>query len=76
LRLQNILQQRFARGGMTPEMKRIVLDLMEESKSLKFVREKMAEMEKEIEAWILKIEQTTMVKNYVLRLLVERLKVY
>jgi len=75
LRLRNILQQRFAKRGMSLETKNLVLEIMEEAKSLDFVREQMATMEVEIEALVTGLENVTGEANYVLRLLLERLKI-
>ena len=60
---------------MSLEMKGLVLGILEEAGSLGFTRERLASMEMEIEEKIFGLEKRTGEKNYVLRLLFERLKV-
>lgn len=77
LRLQNILQQRFLQGKrkMSLEMKRVVLDIMQAADSFNFVRQQLASVAADIDTAISEIEQSTGCRNYMLRLLFERLKV-
>ena len=77
LRLQNILQQRFLLGKrkMSLEMKRVVLDIMQAADGFDFVRQQLASVATDIDTAISEIEQSTGCRNYVLRLLIERLKV-
>ena len=60
---------------MTLEMKRIVLDMMEEAGSFRFTREYLASLEKVVDQFISRFESLTGEKNFVLRLIFERLKV-
>ena len=61
--------------GMSLEMKRVVLDIMEEAGSLVFTRELLVSMEGDIYVEICRLEEASGKIIYVLRMIFERLKV-
>ena len=60
---------------MTLEMKKLVREMIENRRSLDYVRSVLKDMESAVETEILRIEEATGITNYVIRLLFERLKV-
>lgn len=75
-RLQAILQERrHNNGGLCLEMKNLVLRMLRESGSLAYVRQVLKELEDSIDIEIQRIEDTVGEKNFVMRLLIERLRI-
>ena len=75
LQLRAILQERSRKGAMTLEMKKLVQEMIENRRSLDYVRSVLKDMESAVEKEIWRIEEATGITNYVIRLLFERLKV-
>lgn len=75
-RLQDILQERRHNGGsMCVEMKDLVLKMLRDGGSLEYVRQVLEELEDAIDAEIRRVEEVVGEENFVMRLLVERLRV-
>lgn len=72
--LQALLLERKQQGKMTPEAKRLVLDQMNRYNSLEYTRGVAKGLEAKIELELQRIEELTGKKNWILRLLVEVLK--
>ena len=60
---------------MSKEQKLLVLDQLEKSGSLEYTRHTLKRLQGQIEAQIGKIEQSTDCKNWVLRLLLQKLSI-
>ena len=75
LQLRAILQERSRKGAMTMEMKKLVRETMEHRQSLEYAHSVLKELEDAVEKEILRIEKATRVTNYVIRLLLEKLRV-
>lgn len=71
----SILQERRCKGSMAYETKQLVLEMMKECGSLEYTRGVLKKLECLVEVEIERLEQLTGSKNYVLRLLVERLRI-
>ena len=76
LLLRDILQQhKQSSSGMSFEMKSIVLGMIQEAGSLDYVKKVLKDLQDAIDIEIKKVEEASGVVNYVLRLLVERLRI-
>ncbi|KFX92088.1 hypothetical protein V490_05578 [Pseudogymnoascus sp. VKM F-3557] len=75
-RLEAIMQERRHNGnGMSAEMKRLVLGILREAGSLEYVNGVLEKLQGAINVEIQRIEGIVGEKNYVMRLLLERLRI-
>lgn len=74
LLLENILQQRSRDGKMSAEVKALVLDKMEQAKSLEFTKHTLDLLESQVRSSLTKLEGQSGA-NYILQYLIERLSV-
>ncbi|KAF6823485.1 Fusicoccadiene synthase 3 [Colletotrichum musicola] len=75
LELQSMLCERRLRNGLTPELKRRVLRIMERSGSLELTRTVLLRLQTSIENELAKLEEAFDAPNWMLRLTFEKLKV-
>ncbi|KAF6826625.1 Fusicoccadiene synthase 3 [Colletotrichum plurivorum] len=75
LELQSMLCERRLRDGLTPELKRRVLRIMEHSGSLELTRAVLVRLQTSIENELAKLEEAFNAPNWMLRLAFEKLKV-
>ncbi|KAK2760326.1 hypothetical protein FQN54_002394 [Arachnomyces sp. PD_36] len=73
--LREILQERRMKGEMPVESKKKVVDMMRRMGSLDYVRGVIGELEEAIEGEIRAVEEVVGGENYVMRLLLERLRI-
>jgi ophiobolin F synthase len=73
--LENLLQERGRKGQMSMDLKKLVLDEMEQTGSLEFTRNTLLDMEADIGGLVERVEGQTGVGNYVLRLMLDRLRI-
>jgi hypothetical protein len=71
--LMSILQGRKLNNGMSLETKRLVLKKMEDAGSFEYTRKVLRAMYRELEQMIEDLEKKAGVKNWVLRLLLQKL---
>ena len=74
--LRDILQERrHQNGGMPLETKNLVVKMMQDSGSLVYVKKVLKELEEAIQVEITTIERSAGEENFVLRLLIEKLRI-
>lgn len=73
LMIEHILQQRSREGGMSPEMKMLVLEKMHEVGSLDFTRETLRSVEMKAREALALLEEKSKIPNYILQYLLVRL---
>ncbi|OOF90617.1 hypothetical protein ASPCADRAFT_59057 [Aspergillus carbonarius ITEM 5010] len=72
--LQNILCERARNSGLSDDLKKLILDEMQEQGSLEFTEETLHSLEGKIERQLQKIEISTGINNYIFRFLLDRLR--
>ncbi|RAL02574.1 bifunctional terpene synthase/polyprenyl synthetase family protein [Aspergillus ibericus CBS 121593] len=72
--LQNILCERARHSGLSDDLKRLILDEMQDQGSLTFTEETLRSLEGKIEQQMELIERSTGVANYIFQFLLDRLK--
>lgn len=73
--LRSILQERRIAGKLTFELKQNILAHMKRTKSLEYTKGVLEDLFTELENEIEKIEKSCGTENYIIRLVLERLKV-
>ena len=73
--LISILQGRKLNNGMSLEMKRLVLKKLEEVGSFEYTRQVLRSLYRELQGMISDLEAKSGVKNWVLRLLLQKLDI-
>lgn len=73
LMIECILQQRSRDGSMSPEMKMLVLEKMDEAGSLEFTRATLRSVETKAREALALLEQQAKTPNYILQYLLMRL---
>lgn len=73
LMIEHILHQRSRDGGVSPEMKMLVLEKMHEAGSLEFTRETLRSVEKKARETLAILEEQSEIPNYILQYLLVRL---
>lgn len=73
LMIEHILQQRSRDGSMSPEMKMLVLEKMNEVGSLEFTRETLRSVETKTREALALLEEQSKTPNYILQYLLIRL---
>jgi geranylgeranyl pyrophosphate synthase len=73
IQLREVLRARQNGNAMSIELKSLVLEQLEKSGSLAYTRQTLQRLQREIEVYIDKIEQSTDCENWILRLLLQKL---
>ena len=75
MQLRSILQERRAAGKLTFELKQVVLEQLKRTNSLEYTKMTIKALQDEIDKELEEVERVSGMENYILRLLVERLRV-
>ena len=75
LQIRSILQERRRNQGLSKELKEYILEEMRKAKSLEYTRSVIKALEQKVEEEIGRMEDATGEKNWIMRLLLDRLKV-
>lgn len=73
--LRSILGARKHTNSMPPDVKKFVIKRLEEAGSLKYTKEMLDELYKELKQELGIVEESTKTKNWILRLILYRLKI-
>ena len=75
LQIRSILQERRRNQGLSKELKDYMLEEMRKTKSLEYTRGVIKALEEKVEGEIGRMEDITGEKNWIIRLLLDRLKI-
>lgn len=75
VQIRSILQERRRNQGLSMELKKYMLEEMRKAKSLEYTRGVIKTLEEKVEEEIGRMEDATGEKNWIMRLLLDRLKI-